>query len=573
MRMMLGNEAVALGAVHAGVKVAAAYPGTPSTEITEAVARFDEVYSEWSPNEKVAMEVAIGASVAGARAMCSMKHVGLNVAADPAFTAAYTGVLGGLVICVADDPGMHSSQNEQDTRILARAANIPVLEPSSSQEAYDFMRLAFDLSEQYDTPIILRLTTRISHSQGVVLEREPLPQKLLPYQKDIAKYVMMPGMAKKRHIAVEQRMDKMGAAASRMEINRIERAGSIGVITSGAAYNYVKEALPDVSVLKLGLVHPLPKDLIREFADSIETLYVAEELEPVIEEQVKAMGIDVIGKEIFSVQGELSKNLIAEKIGKTAPKGQEAAELPGRPPVLCVGCPHRATFHVLSKMRLTVTGDIGCYTLGALPPLSAMDTTVCMGASVGMALGMEKARGRDFAKKTVAVIGDSTFIHSGITGLIDVVYNRGTTTILLLDNSITGMTGHQENPASGKNIKGEPAPALDLEALCRVIGVADVKRVDPFDMPALEKALRDSLDYDGPSVVIAARPCVLLTKEKQEPLEILDSCKKCKMCMKIGCPAIMLSGKDVVIDKNQCNGCGLCVRVCPFDSIGRRERQ
>ncbi|MGI6168618.1 MAG: indolepyruvate ferredoxin oxidoreductase subunit alpha [Christensenellales bacterium] len=571
--MMLGNEAVALGAVHAGVKVAAAYPGTPSTEITEAVALHDGVYSEWSPNEKVAMEVAIGASVAGARAMCTMKHVGLNVAADPAFTAAYTGVGGGLVICVADDPGMHSSQNEQDTRILARAANIPVLEPSDSQEAYDFMRLAFDLSEQYDTPIILRLVTRISHSQGIVSTSEPLPQKLLEYKKDITKYVMMPGMAKKRHVVVEQRMITMQNDASKMDINRVVAGSKVGVITSGAVYNYVKEGLPEASILKLGLVHPLPKELIREFAATVETLYVAEELEPVIEEQVKAMGIPVIGKEIFSIQGELSKNLIAEKIGGVAPPKDQEAVLPGRPPVLCVGCPHRAVFHVLSKMRLTVSGDIGCYTLGALPPLSAMDTTVCMGASVGMALGMEKARGRDFAKKSLAVIGDSTFIHSGITGLIDVVYNRGNTTVLLLDNSITGMTGHQHNPATGKNIKGETAPALNLEALCRAIGVSDIKRVDPFNMTELEAALRDSLERDGPSVVIAERPCALLVKEKQPPLEILDNCKKCKMCMKIGCPAIMLSGKDVVIDANQCNGCGLCVRVCPFQSIGRREQQ
>ncbi|MGI6175258.1 MAG: indolepyruvate ferredoxin oxidoreductase subunit alpha [Christensenellales bacterium] len=569
-KMMLGNDAIALGVHDAGAQVATAYPGTPSTEITEAIAKFDNIYSEWSPNEKVALEVAIGASIAGARAVCSMKHVGLNVAADALFTVAYTGVNGGLVVCVADDPGMHSSQNEQDTRLIARAANVPVLEPCDSQEAYDYVRLAFDLSERYDTPIIVRLKTRLSHSQSVVQTQEPVQPVLKDYVRDIAKYVMMPGMAIKRHVIVEQRMNRMAQDANDMAINRIEKKGEVGVITSGTCYNYVKEALPEASVLKLGLVHPLPKDLISQFAESVKKLYIVEELEPFFEEQIKAMGISVVGKELFGIQGEITANIVKAKIaGAPTDACCASVQLPGRPPVLCAGCPHRAVFYTLNKLKLTVSGDIGCYTLGALPPLNAMDTTICMGASIGMALGMEKARGKEFGKRTVAVIGDSTFIHSGITGLIDVVYNQGNTTTIILDNSITGMTGHQQNPATGKNIKGEPAPQLDLEALCKAIGIQDISIIDPFDMQAFEQGLKAALDYDGASVIIAQRPCALLDKTKSTPYHINEDCRNCKICMRLGCPAILSEEKSVRIDPTQCNGCDLCTKVCPFNAIER----
>ncbi|WP_058486139.1 indolepyruvate ferredoxin oxidoreductase subunit alpha [Defluviitalea phaphyphila] len=569
-KLMLGNEAVARGAYEAGVKVATAYPGTPSTEITEFVAKYDEIYAEWSPNEKVAMEVAIGASIGGARAMVTMKHVGLNVAADPLFTVSYTGVNGGLVILVADDPGMHSSQNEQDSRYYARSAHIPMLEPADSQEAKDFVKFGFKLSEEYDTPVLVRMTTRISHSQSIVEIKERENIELKPYKKDIAKYVMMPGMAIKRHIVVEDRMNKLAENANSLEINRIEWGDKkIGIITSGIAYQYVKEALPEASVLKLGMVHPLPKKMIKKFAKEVETLYIVEELEPVIEEQVKSMGIKAIGKEIFSVQGELSVRKVLSAISKEEKKVINKEILPNRPPVLCPGCPHRGIYYVMNKLKLHATGDIGCYTLGALPPLDGIDTCVCMGASVGMAHGIEKARGRDFSKNWVGVIGDSTFIHSGITGLIDIIYNKGISTIIILDNSTTGMTGHQDHPATGKTIKGEPAPILNLVELSKAVGVKNVRVVDPFDLKEVEVVLKEETSKDEASVIIASRPCALLSKKKDPVYKITDSCVMCGLCLKLGCPAIEKQTNKVVINDALCNGCGLCTKVCKSNAIVR----
>jgi len=574
-KLLLGNQAVARGAWEAGCKVATAYPGTPSTEITENIARYFEIYSEWSPNEKVAMEVGIGASYGGARTIVSMKHVGLNVAADPFFTLSYTGVNGGLVIAVADDPGMHSSQNEQDTRLIARSAHVPVLEPSDSMEAKEFTKLAFDISEKYDTPVILRLTTRVSHSRGMVEVEDRKEVPLKDYSKDISKHIMMPAMARKKHIFVEQREKQLEKDAADMTINNLTyKDKKIGVITSGLSYQYVKEALPDASILKLGLVYPLPHDLIKEFSENVERLIIVEELEPFIEDAIKAKGIACEGKELFTLQGEYSANLIRKAIlGENAAEVEGAEGLPMRPPALCPGCPHRGTFHVLNKMGLTVTGDIGCYTLGALAPLSAMDTCVCMGSSIGIAMGMEKARGRDFAKKTVAVIGDSTFMHTGINGLIDVVYNKGNTTVLILDNRTTGMTGHQNNPTNGKDIKGEAAPEIDFEPLVRAIGVSNVVTVDSYDLKKLEAAVSEALEFDGPSVIIAKRPCVLLDKAfKKPPLKVNhDKCTDCRVCMSIGCPSIIVRNGKVEIDTTLCVGCALCARVCPSKAIGRSE--
>ena len=567
-KLILGNEGVARGAYEAGVRVASAYPGTPSTEITEFIAKYDEIYAEWSPNEKVAMEVAIGASLAGARAMVAMKHVGLNVAADPLFTVSYTGVNGGLVILVADDPGMHSSQNEQDSRCYARAAHIPMLEPADSQEAKDFVKLAFHLSEKYDTPVFVRMTTRVSHAQSIVEfgEREEIALK--PYDKNIQKNVMMPGMAIKRHIVVEERMKQLAEDANQLEINKIEwNDKKIGIITSGIAYQYVKEAIPNASVLKLGMVHPLPKKLIEEFANQIGTLYIVEELEPVIEEQVKSYGIAAIGKEVFSVQGELSVKKILSAIAKTEIPSKKPEQLPGRPPVLCPGCPHRGIYYVMKKLKLHATGDIGCYTLGAMEPLSSIDSCVCMGASVGMVHGIEKARGREFSKNWVGVIGDSTFIHSGITGLIDIVYNKGMSTVLILDNSTTGMTGHQDHPATGKTIKGEAAPILNLVELVKAIGIKNVRVVNPFDLKEAEVVLKEETNKDEPSVIIASRPCALLTKEKKAACKITDACVMCGSCLRLGCPAIEKQDGKVVIDDALCNGCGLCSKVCRVNAI------
>ncbi len=565
-KLLLGDFAVARGAWEAGVKVASAYPGTPSTEITEELARYEEVYSEWSPNEKVALEVGIGASVRGARAIVSMKHVGLNVACDPLFTAAYTGVNGGLVIAVADDPSVFSSQNEQDTRLTAVSAKVPVLEPSDSAEARDFTKAAFELSEKYDTPVILRLTTRVAHSQSLVELQERTEVPVRAYERNIQKYVMMPANARVKHVFVEERMQKMSEDADALPLNRIEEGSAeLGIICSGGVYQYVKEALPGASVLKLGMVYPLPYKLIEKFAGSVKRCIVAEELAPHIETLVKAAGIQVEGKNIFPLCGEFSAGLIRKCV---LGAGQDAkpAAVPARPPVLCAGCPHRGVFYVLSKLKLNVLGDIGCYTLGAVPPLGSMDAVVCMGASIGMAIGFDKAD-PEAHRHSVAVIGDSTFIHSGITGLIDAVYNKSHITVVILDNRTTGMTGHQNHPATGKTIKNEPTYELDLAEVCRAVGVGSVRTVDPYDLPALEGALKAALSEEEVSVVIAKRPCVLLAKRLYKGFSVNDKCKNCRACMKLGCPAIVKGEKGVSIDVSLCTECGLCRSVCKFGAI------
>ena len=565
-KLLLGDFAVARGAWEAGVKVASAYPGTPSTEITEELARYGEVYSEWSPNEKVALEVGIGASVRGARAIVSMKHVGLNVACDPLFTASYTGVNGGLVIAVADDPSVFSSQNEQDTRLTAVSAKVPVLEPSDSAEARDFTKAAFELSEKYDTPVILRLTTRVAHSQSLVELQERTEVPVRAYERNIQKYVMMPANARVKHVFVEERMQKMSEDADALPLNRIEEGSAeLGIICSGGVYQYVKEALPGASVLKLGMVYPLPYKLIEKFAGSVKRCIVAEELAPHIETLVKAAGIQVEGKNIFPLCGEFSAGLIRKCV---LGAGQDAkpAAVPARPPVLCAGCPHRGVFYVLSRLKLNVLGDIGCYTLGAVPPLGSMDAVVCMGASIGMAIGFDKAD-PEAHRHSVAVIGDSTFIHSGITGLIDAVYNKSHITVVILDNRTTGMTGHQNHPATGKTIKNEPTYELDLAEVCRAVGVGSVRTVDPYDLPALEGALKAALSEEEVSVVIAKRPCVLLAKRLYKGFSVNDKCKNCRACMKLGCPAIVKGERGVSIDVSLCTECGLCRSVCKFGAI------
>lgn len=564
---MLGNEAIARGAYEAGVRVVSAYPGTPSTEVSEYIAGYDEVYAEWAPNEKVAFEVAIGASYAGARSMVCMKHVGVNVAADPMFTASYTGVNGGLVLLAADDPGMHSSQNEQDTRLYAISAHLPLLEPSDSAEAKAFTKKAFEISEKWDTPVIVRTTTRLAHSQSFVEEEDRADVEIKPYKKDITKYTMMPSSAIGRHVAVEDRENRLSECVNDCHLNAIEAGDkSLGVICSGVVYQYVKEALPSASVLKLGIVNPLPMKKIKEFADSVDRLVVVEELEPVIETAVKAYGIECEGKNLFSRQGELSVAIIKEKILGVKTE-IEKIDLPVRPPVMCAGCPHRGVFYVLSKLKLTVSADIGCYTLGAQAPLSAVDTVVCMGASIGIAHGFEKAVGREQSNHTVAVIGDSTFIHSGITGLINAVYNQSNITLIILDNSTTGMTGHQQHPATGLTLKQEPAPVLDIVALCKTIGVANVQVVDSYDLTAVEKAVKEELNRDGVSVVVAKRPCALLNRNYPPALHVED-CKKCGACFKLGCPAIeKQSDGSAKINPSQCVGCSLCKSVCKFNAI------
>ncbi len=570
---MLGNEAIARGAYEAGVKVSAAYPGTPSTEISENIALYDEIYAEWSPNEKVATEVAIGASISGVRAMASMKHVGVNVASDPLYTISYSGVNGGLVLVAADDPGLYSSQNEQDTRCVARAALVPVLEPSDSQEAKDFVKTAYEISEKYDTPVILRTTTRLAHSQGVVTleERQEIEDK--PYERNPAKYVMMPANAIGRHVYVEQRMNALAQDGCGFAINRAEyRDTSIGFITSGIPYQYVREACPNASVLKLGMVHPLPKKLIEEFAQKVDVLYIFEELEPVIEEQVKSWGIKALGKEIFTLQGEYSANMIREKVLKEDLHIKEPAKVPARPPILCPGCPHRSVYSVLSKLKIHAAGDIGCYTLGALPPLNVIDTTVCMGSSISTLHGMEKAKGKEYVKNWVAVIGDSTFMHTGVNSLMNMVYNQATGTVIILDNSTTGMTGHQDHAATGKTLKGETVPAINIFNLCKAMGIESVTEVNAFDTEALERVIKEEVARDAVSVIITKSPCVLLKGNvfpyKCTPVE--DKCKKCGMCLKPGCPALRKKPDGTIaIDETMCNGCGLCEQLCKLGAIER----
>ena len=566
-KLMLGNEAVARGAYEAGVRVVSSYPGTPSTEVSECIAGYDEVYAEWAPNEKVALEVAVGASIAGARSMACMKHVGVNVAADPMFTAAYTGVNGGLVILAADDPGMHSSQNEQDTRFYARSAHLPLLEPADSQEAKDFTKLAFELSEKYDTPVIVRTTTRLAHSQSFVETGDRAEVPLRDYVKDVTKYTMMPSSAIGRHVVVEAREKRLAEDVNGFGIVREEmRDDALGVVCSGVVYQYVREALPEASVLKLGVVYPVALGKVKEFASKVKRLVVVEELEPFIEDTLKAAGIACEGKNIFSLQGELSTAIIKEKLLGIKIE-TEKKDLPVRPPVMCAGCPHRGVFYVLNKLKLTVSADIGCYTLGAQPPLAAVDTVVCMGASVGIAHGFEKARGREQSNKTVAVIGDSTFIHSGITGLINAVYNKSNITLIILDNSTTGMTGHQQHPATGLTLKQEPAKILDIVALCKTVGCDSVRVTDSYDLGDLEKIIKEETARDGVSVIVAKRPCALLDRN-YPPACTVEDCRRCGMCFRLGCPAIEKQADgSAKINAALCVGCGLCAKVCRFGVI------
>ena len=576
--VMLGNAALARGAYEAGVKVSAAYPGTPSTEISENLVKYkDEVYAEWSPNEKVAMEVAIGASISGVRALVSMKHVGVNVASDPLYTISYSGVNGGLVLVAADDPGIYSSQNEQDSRMVARAAMVPVIEPSDSEEARVFMKRAFELSEEYDTPIMVRETTRLAHSQGLVhLEERVVPEDK-PYERNIAKNVMMPGNAIKRHLVVEERLKRMAEDASTMDINKVEyRDTKIGVITSGIPYQYVKEALPEASVLKLGLVHPLPRKLIEEFASKVETLYIVEELEPVIEEQVKSWGIKAIGKEIFTVQGEYSANMLRKAILGQEITAQEPAQVPARPPILCPGCPHRSVYSVLKKLKIHASGDIGCYTLGAVAPLGVVDTTVCMGASISNLHGMEKAKGKDYVKNWVAVIGDSTFLHTGVNSLMNMVYNKATGTVIILDNSTTGMTGHQDHAATGKTLMGDTTYMINLYKLCKAMGIEHVYEVDAFDTDEIERLVKTETQREEVSVIITKSQCALLKTfvPKGKCVVDIEKCKKCGMCLADGCPAIHKAEDGTAqIDPVMCNGCGLCMKKCKFGAISLVENK
>lgn len=573
-KLMIGNEAVARGLYEAGCSVISSYPGTPSTEITEFAAKYDEIYCEWAPNEKVAAEVAFGASLRGVRSACAMKHVGLNVAADPLFTLSYTGVNGGMVICVADDPGMHSSQNEQDSRHYAIAAKVPMLEPSDSAEALDFAKRAFEISEKFDTVVLLRMVMRIAHTQSIVETGERAKIAPVDYEKKPSKYIMMPGYAKKRHPIVEDRTKALTEFAETCDFNREEYANSeIGIITSGTAYQYVKEIYGDnVNILKLGLVNPLPVERIKNFAAKVKKLYVIEELDGVIETHCRNIGVEVAhGKDIFSPIGEYSQSVISDALGieqKAHPSID--AQMPMRPPVMCAGCPHRGIYYVLSKNKINAIGDIGCYTLGAQQPLNALDSVLCMGASISGIHGFNKAGGSETEGKTVAVIGDSTFMHSGVTGLINIAYNATNSTVIILDNSITGMTGHQQNPTTGYNIKGDPATKINLESLCRAVGINRVRVVDPYDIAACEIAIKEELAADEPSVIISRRPCMLLKYVKANPTLKVDSdkCHSCRACMKLGCPAISIKNKKAVIDETLCVGCNLCVQLCHFDAIG-----
>ena len=571
-KLLIGNQAVACGLHDGGLGVVSSYPGTPSTEITEFLSGYDDIHSEWAPNEKVACEVAYGASLAGARSACAMKHVGLNVAADPLFTLSYTGVTGGMVVCVADDPAMHSSQNEQDSRHYAIAAKVPMLEPADSQEAYDYAKSAFELSEKYDTPVLLRMCTRIAHSQSVVEFSEKIQQELKEYEKQPQKYIMMPGNAIRRHPIVEERTAKLTELAEDCMYNTVEyNSDEIGIITSGCSYLYVKEVMGDkASILKIGMPNPLPVKLIKDFASKVKKLYVIEELDPIIENHVKALGIEVVGKEMFSILGEFSQNTIATAFGVNDKVGVSAdSVIPMRPPMMCAGCPHRGMFYTLSKNKITVHGDIGCYTLGAVAPLNALDSTLCMGASISGLHGFNVARGADAEKKSVAVIGDSTFMHSGMTGLVNVAYNATNSTVIILDNSITGMTGHQQNPTTGYNIKGDPAAKVNLEELCKALGINRVRVVDPYDLKACETAVKEELAVEEPSVIISRRPCVLLKSVKAQPALSVDAdkCKSCKRCMKLGCLAISLKDGKAKIDTTLCVGCGVCKQLCAFDAI------
>ena len=565
--LMLGNKALARGLWEAGVKFVSSYPGTPSTEITEEAVKFDDIYCEWAPNEKVAMESAFGASLAGRRAFCGQKHVGLNVAADPLFTLSYTGVNAGLVVVVADDAGMHSSQNEQDSRHYAIAAKVPMLEPSDSAEALNFAKIAYEISETYDTPVIIKMCTRVAHSQSVV-ETGQRVEHSQTYEKNIAKYVMMPGNAKRRHPIVEERTRRLIEYAETTPINRVEFASDeMGIITSSTCYQYVKEVFgEEASVLKLGMINPLPVELIKNFASKVKRLVVVEELDPIIETHVKALGLKVEGSEILPRIDEFSQNLIAEAFGKKISSGVKLDDaIPPRPPVMCAGCPHRGLFYSLKKRKCIVLGDIGCYTLGAVPPLSTIEMTLCMGASIGATHGFNKMLGAESEGKTVAVIGDSTFMHSGMTGLANVAYNQSNSTVIILDNSITGMTGHQQNPSTGLNIKGDPAGKIDLESLCKAMGINRVRVVDPYNLKECDTAIKEELAAPEPSVIISRRPCALLkTVKHKPPLRVdADKCIGCKSCMKIGCPAISMKNGKAVVDQTQCVGCGVCSQLCP----------
>lgn len=570
-RIMLGNDAIARGAYEAGVKVSSAYPGTPSTEISEFLSKYDEVYTEWAPNEKVALEVAAGAAIAGTRSLACMKHVGLNVASDPLYTLAYTGVNGGLVIVVADDPGIASSQNEQDTRMIARSAHLPLVEPSDSGEAKEFLKYAYEISEKYDTPVIFRTTTKLSHSQSVVSLGERVTPEDKSYERSVPKYVMMPASAIGRHKVVEAREELMAREASSFPINRVELGDKkLGFITSGIAYQYVKEAAPTASVLKLGIINPLPRKLIEDFVASVDEVYVFEELEPVIEEQVRSWGLKVKGKECFTKQGEYSANMLKKVLFGKSDEAFSAVETPARPPILCPGCPHRSVFSVLNKLKIHASGDIGCYTLGAVAPLNVIDTTICMGSSISLLHGMEKARGKEYIKNWVATIGDSTFLHTGINSLINMVYNKSSATVMILDNRTTGMTGHQEHAATGKTLKGEDTYAIDLAALCRSVGVSRVLEIDAFDVKAMEAAVKESVEGDELTVIIAKAPCALLKGLKFPNKCVCDTekCRKCGACLKIGCPALTKNADGTVkIDETMCNGCGLCMNYCRFSAI------
>ena len=573
-QLMLGNAAVARGLYEAGCCVISSYPGTPSTEITEEAVKYSEIYCEWAPNEKVAMESAFGACLAGKRSFCAMKHVGLNVAADPLYTMAYTGVNAGLVIGVADDPGMHSSQNEQDSRHHAIAAKVPMLEPSDSTEALEFAKLAYELSEEFDTPVLLKMCTRVAHSQSIVETSPRVEPEMKPYEKNIAKYVMMPGNAIRRHPFVEERTRKLQEWAETAPVNRVEpgRDHKIGIITSSTSYQYVKEVCGErFPVLKLGMAWPMPEKLIRDFAASVSVLTVVEELDPIIENYCRSLGLALVGKDVFPMEGEFSQNLVAEKLGLPVHTGRAIEDpIPPRPPVMCAGCPHRGLFYTLSKNKCTVLGDIGCYTLGAVAPLSAMDMTLCMGGSISAVHGFNKARGAESEGKTVAVIGDSTFMHSGMTGLANIAYNQSNSTVIILDNSITGMTGHQQNPTTGRNIKGGPAGKIDLESLCKAMGFNRVRVVDPYDLKACDAVLKEELAAAEPSVIISRRPCALLKYVKHKTPLTVDpaKCVGCKNCMKIGCPAISIKEGKAHVDATLCVGCGVCEQLCGVKAFG-----